>query len=43
MSALKDRIKKQTQVQAKQNRKNRVERSIKNSSHGKTKPSKSDY
>ena len=43
MSALKDRIKKQTQIQAKQNRKNRVERSIKNSSHGKTKPSKSDY
>ena len=43
MSALKDRIKKQTQVQAKQNRKNRVERSIKNNSHGKTKPSKSDY
>ena len=42
MSALKDRIKKQTQVQAKQNRKNRVERSVKNSPN-KNKPSKSDY
>ena len=42
MSALKDRIKKQTQVQAKQNRKNRVEKSIKNSPN-KNKPSKSDY
>ena len=42
MSALKDRIKQQAQVQSKQNRKNRVERSVKKSST-KNKPSKSDY